>query len=307
MFKTKFLDHLEFEKKYSPLTVQSYKKDLTDLENFLLETEGFSEIKAADKKQLRNFVIHLTQQKLSPRTINRKISAVRSFFKYLLKQEEIKQNPASDLQNLKQKKRVLVPYTEEEIQFFESHFDEIEENNASEFEKARNHLIFEIFYQTGIRRIELIRLEESQIDLSGKNIRVIGKRNKERQIPVTDELKSQIDNYMKIKKQEITSDEKYLFTDKKGKILQEKFVYNLINKYLSAVTTKQKKSPHMLRHTFATHLLNNGAELNSIKEILGHSSLAATQVYTHSNIEDLKKVFNQAHPHGHKIEKKNED
>ncbi|MDR3272263.1 MAG: tyrosine-type recombinase/integrase [Flavobacteriaceae bacterium] len=307
MGKEEFLTYLKLEKKYSPLTVQSYDKDLTDLEDFLLTTEGFSEIHNADKKQLRNFLIHLTQQKLSVRTVNQKISAVRSFFKYLLRENEIEKNPASELQNLKSKKRVLIPYTEEEIQFFETHFNEIEEDTDSEFEKTRNLLIFEFFYRTGIRRIELIELEEAQIDLSEKNIRVIGKRNKERQIPITDELKAQIINYLKVKKQEIPSGEKYFFTDKKGKILKEKFVYNLINKYLSAVTTKQKKSPHMLRHTFATHLLNNGAELNSIKEILGHSSLAATQVYTHSNIEDLKRVFNQAHPYGHKIEKKDEN
>ncbi|MDR2123300.1 MAG: tyrosine-type recombinase/integrase [Flavobacteriaceae bacterium] len=302
-----FLNHLK-SKRYSPLTVESYEKDLRDLEKFLLQREGISEIKDADKKQLRNFIISLSLKDLSERTINRKISSIRSFFKFLLKTEEITLNPAANLQNLKLKKKVLVPYAEEEIQLLENLIiTELEKNTENEFEKTRNQLIFELFYQTGIRRIELIQLKTSKIDLTNKTIRIIGKRNKERLIPITGELSMKIKNYLNIRQKSNLISNDYFFVDNKGQVLKEKFVYNLINKYLSAVTTKQKKSPHMLRHTFASHLLHNGAELNSIKEILGHSSLAATQVYTHNNIEDLKKVFNQSHPFGRKKQNENEN
>ncbi len=300
---SKFLEYLKLEKKYSSLTIQGYEKDLHDLNKFLFETEGFAEIENTTKKQLRNFVIHLSQNNFTEKTINRKISSIRSFFKFLLKTGILEVNPTSTLQNLKLKKKVLLPYTEEEIDLLESQINEIEED-SSEFEKTRNHLIFDFFYQTGIRRIELIKLENSRINLSEKTLNIIGKRNKERQIPIGDDLKEKIETYLRIKSQNVTNSSIYFFTDKRGKILEEKFVYNLINRYLSAVTTKEKKSPHMLRHTFASHLLHNGAELNSIKEILGHSSLAATQVYTHSNIEDLKKVFNQSHPFGLKNKEK---
>ncbi|MDR1876562.1 MAG: tyrosine-type recombinase/integrase [Flavobacteriaceae bacterium] len=299
----KFSEYLRLEKHYSSLTIQSYEKDLHDLQAFLTETESFSEIEKADKKQLRNFVVHLSQKNLSEKTINRKISSTRSFFKFLLKTGELEINPTVNLKNLKLKKRVLVPYTEEEIFLLEKHLTDPDED-LSEFERTRNQLIFELFYQTGIRRIELIRLETHKIDLINKTLTIIGKRNKERQIPITDELSNKIKNHLAIKQQTGQISNDYFFTDNKGQILKEKFVYNLINKYLSAVTTKQKKSPHMLRHTFASHLLHNGAELNSIKEILGHSSLVATQIYTHNNIEDLKKVFNQSHPFGLKNKEK---
>lgn len=305
MLQNKFLEYLLLEKNYSPLTIQSYKKDLEELENFLLHAESISEIEKSKPKQLRNFIIHLSQKKLSEKTINRKISSIRSFFKFLIKTGVLNINPTLNLKNLKLKKRVLIPYTEDEINTLENTFQDID-NNLSDFEKMRNELIFELFYQTGIRRIELIKLELSKINFYENIIRIIGKRNKERQIPITEKLKERIKEYIKVRGERIgISNHDYLFTNNKGEILNEKFVYNLINKYLSTVTSKQKKSPHMLRHTFASHLLHNGAELNSIKEILGHSSLAATQIYTHSNISDLKKVFNQTHPFGLK-KKKNE-
>lgn len=298
MLKNKFLDYLLLEKNYSLLTIQCYKKDLEELEFFLLQTEDASDIEKSTNRQLRNFIIHLSQKKISEKTINRKISSIRSFFKFLLKTSSLEVNPTLNIKNLKLRKQVLVPYSEDEIKALENTFIDIDQT-LSEFEKTRNQLIFEIFYQTGIRRMELINLKISEIDFSECTIRIIGKRNKERQIPITENLKEKLKQYISLKKED---NHEYLFTNNKGEILKEKFVYNLINKYLSKVTSKQKKSPHMLRHTFASHLLHNGAELNSIKEILGHSSLAATQIYTHSNIDDLKKIFNQSHPYGHKKE-----
>lgn len=297
MLKNKFLDYLLLEKNYSLLTIQCYKKDLEELEFFLLQTEDVSDIEKSTNRQLRNFIIHLSQKKISEKTINRKISSIRSFFKFLLKTSSLEVNPTLNIKNLKLRKQVLVPYSEDEIKALENTFIDIDQT-LSEFEKTRNQLIFEIFYQTGIRRMELINLKISEIDFSECTIRIIGKRNKERQIPITENLKEKLNQYISLKE----DNHEYLFTNNKGEILKEKFVYNLINKYLSKVTSKQKKSPHMLRHTFASHLLHNGAELNSIKEILGHSSLAATQIYTHSNIDDLKKIFNQSHPYGHKKE-----
>ncbi|PQL95273.1 tyrosine-type recombinase/integrase [Apibacter adventoris] len=297
MLKNKFLDYLLLEKNYSLLTIQCYKKDLEELEFFLLQTEDVSDIEKSTNRQLRNFIIHLSQKKISEKTINRKISSIRSFFKFLLKTSSLEVNPTLNIKNLKLRKQVLVPYSEDEIKALENTFIDIDQT-LSEFEKTRNQLIFEIFYQTGIRRMELINLKISEIDFYECTIRIIGKRNKERQIPITKNLKEKLNQYISLKE----DNHEYLFTNNKGEILKEKFVYNLINKYLSKVTSKQKKSPHMLRHTFASHLLHNGAELNSIKEILGHSSLAATQIYTHSNIDDLKKIFNQSHPYGHKKE-----
>lgn len=299
MLKNKFLDYLLLEKNYSLLTIQCYKKDLEELEFFLLQTEDVSDIEKSTNRQLRNFIIHLSQKKISEKTINRKISSIRSFFKFLLKTNSLEVNPTLNIKNLKLRKQVLVPYSEDEIKALENTFIDIDQT-LSEFEKTRNQLIFEIFYQTGIRRMELINLKISEIDFSECTIRIIGKRNKERQIPITENLKEKLNQYISLKE----DNHEYLFTNNKGEILKEKFVYNLINKYLSKVTSKQKKSPHMLRHTFASHLLHNGAELNSIKEILGHSSLAATQIYTHSNIDDLKKIFNQSHPYGHKKRRK---
>lgn len=299
MLKNKFLDYLLLEKNYSLLTIQCYKKDLEELEFFLLQTEDVSDIEKSTNRQLRNFIIHLSQKKISEKTINRKISSIRSFFKFLLKTSSLEVNPTLNIKNLKLRKQVLVPYSEDEIKALENTFIDIDQT-LSEFEKTRNQLIFEIFYQTGIRRMELINLKISEIDFSECTIRIIGKRNKERQIPITENLKEKLNQYISLKE----DNHEYLFTNNKGEILKEKFVYNLINKYLSKVTSKQKKSPHMLRHTFASHLLHNGAELNSIKEILGHSSLAATQIYTHSNIDDLKKIFNQSHPYGHKKRRK---
>lgn len=299
MLKNKFLDYLLLEKNYSLLTIQCYKKDLEELEFFLLQTEDVSDIEKSTNRQLRNFIIHLSQKKISEKTINRKISSIRSFFKFLLKTSSLEVNPTLNIKNLKLRKQVLVPYSEDEIKALENTFIDIDQT-LSEFEKTRNQLIFEIFYQTGIRRMELINLKISEIDFSECTIRIIGKRNKERQIPITENLKEKLNQYISLKE----DNHEYLFTNNKGEIIKEKFVYNLINKYLSKVTSKQKKSPHMLRHTFASHLLHNGAELNSIKEILGHSSLAATQIYTHSNIDDLKKIFNQSHPYGHKKRRK---
>lgn len=295
----KFLEYILIEKKYSSLTAVSYKKDLNDFQAFLLKTEAEDDLASVEKRQIKNYIINLSENNLVPASINRKLSTLRSFYKFLLKTEKIKIDPTASISNLKKEKKKLIPFTEKEMRQMEEEFDKenlINEN--SEFEKKRNKLIFDILYQTGIRRAELINLEQNKIDLLANTLNVIGKRNKERQIPITQALKKQIEDYILTKQKELENKSVTLLCDLKGQKLKEKFVYNLINVYLSAVTTKEKKSPHMLRHTFATQLLNNGAEINSIKEILGHSSLSATQIYVHSNIENLKKVFNHSHPRG---------
>lgn len=287
-----FLQYLQFEKKYSLLTIQSYQSDLEEFEKFYLAESDSDSISTAKKLHLRAYLMKLSQSDLSERSINRKLSSLKSYYKYLLKIGEIETSPAASLKTLKQYNKVQIPFSEEELgELF------LKEGVFSEdFEGFRDRLMMEMFYQTGIRRIELIQLKDSDIDFAQKSIKVLGKRNKERLIPVGSELVERIQAYLKLREQEVPQHNFCFFKTILGKPMSEKLVYNLVNFYLSHISTKHKKSPHMLRHSFATHMLNRGAELNAVKELLGHSSLAATQVYTHGSIDELKKVFNHAHP-----------
>jgi integrase/recombinase XerC len=284
-----FLQYLQFEKKYSLLTIQSYQSDLEEFEKFYLAESDSDSISTAKKLHLRAYLMKLSQSDLSERSINRKLSSLKSYYKYLLKIGEIETSPAASLKTLKQYNKVQIPFSEEEMgELF------IKQGVFSEdFEGFRDRLMMEMFYQTGMRRIQL---KDSDIDFAQKNIKVLGKRNKERLIPIGSELLEKIQDYLDKRKQEVPQNNLYFFKTILGKPMPEKLVYNLVNFYLSHISTKHKKSPHMLRHSFATHMLNRGAELNAVKELLGHSSLAATQVYTHGSIDELKKVFNHAHP-----------
>lgn len=295
----KFLQYLQFEKKYSLKTLQSYQSDLLEFEKFFLSEANSAELSAAKKIHLRNYLMKLSQSELSERSINRKISSLKSYYKYLLKIGEIDSSPANAIKTLKQYNNIQVPFSEEELaELF------VKEGVFSEdFQGIRDRLMMEMFYQTGVRRIELIQLKDSDIHFGLKNIKVLGKRNKERVIPIGEDLLKSIEVYLKIRNRDIVGVDDSFFKTILGKPMPEKLVYNLVNSYLSHISTKHKKSPHMLRHSFATHMLSRGAELNAVKEILGHSSLAATQVYTHGSIDELKKVFNQAHPRERKNEK----
>lgn len=292
MMLDKFLEYLKLEKRYSPHTITSYRKDLEDFSYFYLRTESSADLLKVDKKVIRNFIVELSEKNISRRSINRKLSSLRSFYVFLLKIGEITVSPAENISSLKFYPEKQIPMSEQEMQ----------DLNSQVFTQVHDILekcILEVLYQTGIRKAELCGMTFENVSLSGNEIKIIGKGNKQRVIPISDDLCSLLKSYVEIRNPEIEY-KSYFFVNKKGKKLTEKFVYVVVNKYLSLITTKEKRSPHILRHSFATHVLDNGAEISKVKKILGHSSLASTQVYTNANIEQLKKVFNQAHPRASK-------
>ncbi len=290
----KFLDYISVEKRYSQNTLVSYKKDLEDLLLYISETEGTEDLKKVDKKIIRNFIVSLSEKKIQKRSINRKLSSLRSFYLYLLKIGEIQVSPLETIPSLKFYAEKQIPISEEEM---ENLGEILESESGNSLEK----LIIETLYQTGMRKSELCNILLEQVDFSKSEIFVKGKGNKQRVVPISENLLKQMREYMVIRKPNEDSGI-YFFVRENGKKLSEKFVYSVVNRYLSLITLKKKKSPHILRHSFATHVLNNGAEISKVKKILGHSSLASTQVYTNGNIEQLKRVFNQAHPRAYKKE-----
>ncbi len=287
-----FLDYVSLEKKYSLNTSLAYKNDLISFRDFLITEYSQEELVAVNYGQIRNWIVSLVDSDISNRTINRKVSSLKSFYKFLQKSEQIKVNPLSKHKALKVAKKVQVPFTSKEIN---SVIDIVSEKN--DFISVRNKLIVELFYSTGIRRIELINIKERNISFSENTIKVLGKRNKERFVPLLQSVVPTLKNYLEIRR-EFSLGLEELFITVKGNKIYETLVYRIINSYFSKVSSKVKKSPHILRHSFATHLLNEGADLNSVKELLGHSSLASTQAYTHNSLEVIKKVYNQAHPRG---------
>ena len=287
-----FKDYLTLEKKYSAHTVGAYLKDLESFQIFNEEEFSEKNINKVNYSQIRSWIIQLVDSGISNRTINRKISSLNSYFKFLLKIEDIKVNPLSKHKALKVSKKVQIPFSPKEVSQVLDDF-----NFDNSFEGIRDKLIIELFYSTGIRRIELVQLKLVDVDLSRKTLKVLGKRNKERFVPLLDSVVETIQQYLGSRKElEIINDKEALFLTQKGDKIYETLVYRIINNYFSKASTKVKKSPHILRHSFATHLLNQGADLNAVKELLGHSSLAATQVYTHNSIAELKKVYAKSHP-----------
>jgi integrase/recombinase XerC len=285
-----FCNYISHQKRYSKHTVTAYKTDLEQFNQFLFSDFQIDSFKEADSSIIRSWIVHLIENSISPRSINRKISTLKSFYKYMLKNKEVDNNPLLKVVTPKTSKRLPVFIGEIEMSNL---FNEVKYDDN--YEGSRDKLILEFLYTTGIRLIELVNLNINSIDFNNSAIKVIGKRNKERIVPFGNGLKNEIDAYL-IKRQNIESKENHLFLTKTGKKIYPKLVYRIVNYYLSIITTVSKKSPHVLRHTFATHMLNNGADLNSIKEILGHANLSATQVYTHNTIEKLKNIHKQAHP-----------
>lgn len=287
----KFIDYLLLEKKYSPQTVVAYQKDIEAFQLFLTQEFTNSEVSKANYSQIRSWIVQLVDCAISNRTINRKISSLNSYYKFLLKTESINANPLMKHKALKVSKKIQIPFSETEINSV------LNNMNIDTFEDVRDKLIVELFYSTGIRRIELVQLQLKDVDLSQGHIKVLGKRNKERIIPLIPSVIKTVETYLqKRTKLDTIIDPSILFLTKKGAKVYEMLVYRIITGYFDNISTKVKKSPHILRHSFATHLLNNGADLNSVKEILGHSSLAATQVYTHNSVAELKKVYEKSHP-----------
>ncbi|MGE6353032.1 tyrosine-type recombinase/integrase [Flavobacterium sp. NPDC079362] len=290
--KEAFRDYLQLEKKYSVHTINAYLNDISFFETFNKTHFDQENIEQVNYSQIRSWIVSLVDQDISNVSVNRKMSSLKAFYKFLLKTKQIEVSPMLRHKALKTPKIVQIPFSEKELADLMQQF-----GDPSGFEEVRDKLIVDLFYTTGMRRAELINLMRYNVDLSSNVIKVLGKRNKERIIPVLPIIVEQFNLYL----QERTSVEKivdgdYFFISGKGLKLSESFVYRLINSYFSKVSEKVKKSPHVLRHTFATHLLNNGADLNSVKELLGHSSLASTQVYTHNSLAELKKVYGNAHP-----------
>ena len=290
MLLNEFLKYLKLEKRYSSHTVKAYQIDLTQFQDYLEETYE-SVLQKAKHPMVRSWLAQMLDFGFSPRSVNRKITTLKSFYKFLLKEEEIKEDPTIKIVSPKMSKKI--PSFVEEAQMRKL-LDELDFVDG--YAGVRDKLIIELFYSTGIRQAELINLKIKDIDISGRTIKVLGKRNKERLIPLTNVLCQKIDAYLKLRAELPIKDYSYLLLTTKGKRLYPSLVYRQVNHYLSQVTSLDKKSPHVLRHTFATHMLNNGADLNAIKELLGHANLSATQVYTHNTIDKLKKVYNQAHP-----------
>jgi integrase/recombinase XerC len=287
MLQNKFITYLSSEKRFSEHTIKSYTTDLKQFTSFLLsEFQIIDEINEISFQIIRTWIASLLEKGINPRSVNRKISTLKSYFKFLIREGELVENPMMKVVAPKSKKRLPVFIEEDQIA---SLLNEVQFEEG--FVGQRNKLIIELFYVTGIRLSELINIKISDVDFNNQSIKVLGKRNKERIIPLSSNVVNDLNVFIENNQQN-----KYLFTNLEGNKLYNKLVYRLVNKYIGEISSVNKKSPHILRHTFATHMLNNGADINAIKELLGHANLSATQVYTHNTIEKLKTVYKQAHP-----------
>ena len=287
-----FADYLQLEKKYSPHTVTAYLKDLEDFQKFASAEFQYPDIIDVNYSIIRSWIISLVDSGISNRTVNRKISSLKTYYKFLLKTSQIEVNPLAKHKALKTSKKIQVPFSENEI-------DNVMEVLAVEnnFKGLRDRLVVALFYSTGIRRAELINIKLNNVSFAQKTVKVLGKRNKERIIPLLPSVIIIIQDYLAHRNQlDSIKDTDYLFLTERGVKIYENLVYRIINTYFSKTSEKVKKSPHILRHSFATHLLNEGADINAVKELLGHSSLASTQVYTQNSISKLKEVYKNSHP-----------
>ncbi|MFK7813249.1 MAG: tyrosine-type recombinase/integrase [Maribacter sp.] len=291
-----FISYLSLEKNYSNHTVKAYQRDIEEFTSFCIRDYETATIDDVDYSIIRSWIVSLVNTSISNRSINRKVASLKAFYRFLQRIEMITINPLAKHKALKTSKKIEVPFSELEMQ---NALQQIAFKD--DFEGHRDKLMIELLYTTGIRRAELINLKLIDVDINRNTILVLGKRSKERIVPLLPSTKQLfLEYYLERKNLEQLFDEQFVFLSKAGAKIYETLVYRVINKYLSEVSSKVKKSPHILRHTFATHLLNKGADLNSVKELLGHSSLASTQVYTHNSIAELKKVHMASHPRNKK-------
>jgi len=291
-----FQEYLQHEKKYSIHTVTAYVNDLLFFQEFLKINFDNDSLEVVNYSMIRSWIVALVDSGISNSSVNRKIASLKSFYKFLLKTKQLESSPLLKHKSLKTPKKIQIPFSEKELDNVLNHIQYPEG-----FEGIRDKLVIDLFYTTGIRRTELIHLKMQNVDLSANTLKVLGKRNKERILPILPIIGKQIKSYLAERATiKDIKDSEYFFLLLKGVKFNDSFVYRLINYYFSNVSEKVKKSPHILRHTFATHMLNNGADLNSVKELLGHSSLASTQVYTHSSLSELKKAYGNAHPRSQK-------
>ena len=292
---SKFFDYLELEKKNSEHTITAYRADLITFVGFISSTYGQEDLKDVNPSQVRSWVVNLVEQGLSNSSINRKVSSIKAYYRFLLKTKQLEVSPLAKHRALKTTRKLQVPFSETEVN------TALQNIPAEGFEELRNKLMVELFYSTGIRRSELIGIKLGDIDLSSGLLKVKGKGNKERFIPLLPSVKAGITDYLK-EREEVKNGNSgdYFFLTAAGVKMYDSLVYRTINNYFRGVSSKLKQSPHILRHSFATHLLNQGAHINAVKELLGHSSLAATQVYTHNSMAELNRVYNSAHPRNRK-------
>lgn len=285
-----FLKYLQAEKRYALHTVKAYKNDLNQFHAFCQETgcKGMD----LNYRTIRSWVVFLMDSDYSSRTVHRKLTSLSSYCKYLIKEGDLESNPVDRVLKPKLNKRVPAFVEEGKMDLLLDEFD-----FGEDFTGIRNRLILDLLYQTGMRRSELIGLTIGSVDMEGRSVKVLGKRGKERIIPMNEELSGALERYLIIRNEVAESNQgDHLIVTQKGAPAYDKLVYRVVNRYLTLVTTLDKRSPHILRHTFATHMLNRGADLNAIKELLGHANLSATQVYTHNTYKKLKSIYNQAHP-----------
>lgn len=301
MEQGQFIDYIHYEKRYSPHTVSAYRNDLEQFFSYLKIQYDITDIRQVTHPMIRSWLVVLMEGKISPRSVNRKLTTLKSFYKFLQREGKITVNPMRKIISPKTSKHLPSFVDREKMELL---FDQVSFGEG--FEGLRDRLILEILYATGMRLSELINLKENDVDMHHSTLKVLGKRNKERLIPFSGKFGDLLRNYLHVKMSWLenhdlpassgSSGGNWIIVTDSGKKAYPRFIYRTVTKYLSQVTTLQKVSPHVLRHTFATHLLNNGAELNAVKELLGHASLSATQVYTHNTIEKLKTIYKQAHP-----------
>lgn len=288
----RFLRYIRTEKRYSNLTVSAYKRDLEQFGTYLINIYGQNDIVKATNQMARSYIVSLKEKGEESRSINRKMSALRSFYKFCLREEAIEVSPMQGIKSLKQPKELAKFVPEHDI-------EKVRFEGEGDFKVVRDELLFEMLYQTGMRQAELRGLKDSDVDKMAMQIKVLGKRNKERIIPISRQLLEMVENYKKVRDEQFPDRENVmLLVNDRGEAMSPNFVYRVVHKILEGVTTLEQKSPHVLRHTFATHMLNEGADIRAIQKILGHSSLSSTQIYTHNTIEQLKEIYQTAHPLG---------
>ncbi len=291
---SRFIEYITLERNYSIHTQNAYKKDLLSFQTFSKETYNEASIDKVSYPIIRSWIVLLIESGNSNRTVNRKISVLRSYYNFLIKLEIIESSPLKKHIPLKEAKKIQIPFSEKEMEllFSGDYFE-------NDYQGILKRTLIELLYSTGIRRSELVELQQRDVSFDTKTIRVLGKRNKERIIPIIGPSCNSLKEYLSIAKSiSLYMPNSYFFQTEKGKKISVGFVYKTVNDYIRLVSTKVKRSPHMLRHSFATHLLNQGANLNAVKELLGHASLAATQVYTHTSMDKMKDVYAKAHPRG---------
>lgn len=291
MIVDKFIQYIETERRCSKLTVTAYCNDICQFAGYIAETYEFDDLTQVEPMMVKSYVAKLKEKGMENRSINRKLSVLRSFYKYCMREGMIAQSPMTPVKSLKQPRHLPKFIAKEDIV-------KVSLPDADDFPALRDHLIFELLYQTGMRQSEMRGLRDVDIDKVGLKLKVIGKRNKERIIPLSQQMIAMLNRYQSLRDATFEAKDDRLLLDDKGKTMTSYYIYNKVHQMLNGATTLKQRSPHVLRHTFATHLLDEGADLRAIQELLGHNDLATTQIYAHTTIEQLKKIHKQAHPKG---------